>query len=137
MSNAPALPTSAAAKAASERNTLPRLSELSDEVCRPFPRSRKVYVEGSRPDLRVPMREVELSDSPTSHGGTPNAPFALYDTSGPYTDPDASIDLRRGLPSVRGAWIAERGDTEQLGGLTSEFGRDRAADAKLDHLRFE
>src|SRR5690606_21849414 len=102
-----------------------------------FPRSRKVYVTGSRPDLRVPMREVTLSDTPTSHGGRPNPPFALYDTSGPYTDPDAAIDLRRGLESVRGGWIDERGDTEQLGGLTSEFGRERAADPSTEHLRFE
>ena len=132
-----ALPTSAAAKRAADARTHDRLDELSAEVRRPFPRSRKVYVEGSRPGVRVPVREVELSDSPASHGGTPNPPFPLYDTSGPYTDPDAAIDLRRGLPSVRGAWIEERGDTEQLSGLTSAFGRERASDASTEHLRFE
>ncbi len=131
------LPTSAAAKRAADARTHDRLDELSAEVRRPFPRSKRIYVEGSRPDLRVPMREVALSDSPASHGGTPNPPFPLYDTSGPYTDPNARIDLRRGLPSVRGAWIDERGDTEQLPGLTSAFGRERASDGALDHLRFE
>jgi len=132
-----ALPTSAASKRAADARTHDRLDELSADVRQPFPRSRKIYVKGSRPDLRVPMREVELSDTPTSHGGQPNPPFPLYDTSGPYTDPDAAIDLRRGLPSVRGAWIDERGDTERLDGLTSAFGRERADDSKLDHLRFE
>ncbi|MEP0548112.1 MAG: phosphomethylpyrimidine synthase ThiC [Rhodothermales bacterium] len=131
-----ALPTSAAAKRAADARTHDRLDELSEEVRRPFPRSKKVYVEGTR-GIRVPMREVELSDSPGSHGGQPNPPFPIYDTSGPYTDPDAAIDLRRGLVSVRGAWIEARGDTEQLPGLTSAFGRERAADARTEHLRFE
>ncbi len=140
MSHAPApsaaLPTSAAAKRAADARTHDRLDELSEEVRRPFPRSKKIYVEGSR-GIRVPMREVTLSDSPGSHGGQPNPPFPIYDTSGPYTDPDAAIDLRRGLPNVRGAWIEARGDTEQLGGLTSAFGRERAVDAATEHLRFE
>ena len=83
----------------------------------PIPGSRKVYVAGSRPDLRVPMREVALAPSRTSNGEeTPNAPVCLYDTSGPYTDPEAVIDIRRGLAPVRAAWIAERGDTEAYEG---------------------
>jgi phosphomethylpyrimidine synthase len=83
----------------------------------PIPGSRKVYVAGSRPDLHVPMREVALAPSRTSNGEeTPNAPVRLYDTSGPYTDPEAVIDIRRGLAPVRAAWIAERGDTEAYEG---------------------
>jgi len=83
----------------------------------PIPGSRKVYVAGSRPDLHVPMREVALAPGRTSNGEeTPNAPVRLYDTSGPYTDPEAVIDIRRGLAPVRAAWIAERGDTEAYEG---------------------
>ncbi|MCP5854334.1 phosphomethylpyrimidine synthase ThiC, partial [Klebsiella pneumoniae] len=75
----------------------------------PFPRSRKVYVEGSRPDIRVPMREISLHDTPTDFGGEANAPVMVYDTSGPYTDPDVIIDVRKGLADVRSAWIDARG----------------------------
>ncbi len=95
----------------------------------PLPNSRKVYVTGSRPDIRVPMREISLADTPTGFGGEKNPPIYVYDTSGPYTDPDASIDLRTGLPALRPGWIDERGDTEILPGLTSAYGRERAADA--------
>jgi phosphomethylpyrimidine synthase len=82
----------------------------------PIPGSRKVYLTGSRPDLRVPMREVALAPSRTPQGETPNDPVLLYDTSGPYTDPEAGIDIRRGLNPLRGVWIAERGDTEAYEG---------------------
>ncbi|REK55312.1 MAG: phosphomethylpyrimidine synthase ThiC [Thermobacillus sp.] len=82
----------------------------------PIPGSRKVYLTGSRPDLRVPMREVALAPSRTPQGETPNDPVLLYDTSGPYTDPEAGIDIRRGLNPLRGTWIAERGDTEAYEG---------------------
>ncbi len=102
----------------------------------PFPKSRKVYVTGSRPDIRVPMREISLADTPTDLGGEKNAPVTVYDTSGPYTDPQVSIDLRAGLADVRGAWIRERDDTEILAGLSSEFGRQRLADSALDRMRF-
>ncbi|ACV59657.1 phosphomethylpyrimidine synthase ThiC [Alicyclobacillus acidocaldarius] len=77
-----------------------------------FPSSRKVYVSGSRPDLRVPMREVELEPTRTSSGFRENAPLRVYDTSGPYTDPDVAVDPHRGLPALRATWIDERGDTE-------------------------
>jgi phosphomethylpyrimidine synthase len=88
--------------------------ELSTSL---IPGSRKVYVAGSRPDLLVPMREVALAPSRSPQGGeTPNAPIRLYDTSGPYTDPEAAIDIRRGLKPLRAAWIAERGDTEEYEG---------------------
>jgi phosphomethylpyrimidine synthase len=113
-----------------------RTAELSAEVTRPIPGSRKTYVQGSREDLRVPLREVQLGDTPKVFGAEKNAPFAVYDTSGPYTDPAARIDLVAGLPALRGAWIAERGDTELLEGLSSDYGRARLRDAKLHAVRF-
>ena len=102
----------------------------------PLPNSRKVYIEGSRPDIRVPMREIAQSDTPASFGAEKNPPVYVYDCSGPYSDPAAAIDIRSGLPGVRSGWIAERGDTEQLSGLSSAFGTERALDAATAHLRF-
>ncbi|MDR5738769.1 phosphomethylpyrimidine synthase ThiC [Caballeronia sp. LZ016] len=102
----------------------------------PLPNSRKVYVSGSTPDIRVPMREITQSDTPDGFGGEKNPPVYVYDTSGPYTDPDARIDIRSGLPALRAGWIDKRGDTEELAGLSSEFGRERAADPKTAELRF-
>jgi phosphomethylpyrimidine synthase len=110
--------------------------ELSEAVTRPIPGSRKIHVLGSRPDLKVPMREVLQAQTPTLFGGEDNPPVTVYDTSGPYTDPDYKVDLVTGLPALRAAWIVERGDTEQLDGLTSSFGRERAVDPKLDAFRF-
>ncbi|QDH69120.1 phosphomethylpyrimidine synthase ThiC [Marilutibacter alkalisoli] len=110
--------------------------QLSADVTRPIPGSRKTHVEGSRPDIQVPMREIALAKTPTMFGGEDNAPLAVYDCSGPYTDPDATIDLAAGLAPLRAEWIAERGDTAQLDGLSSEFGRQREADPKLDTVRF-
>ncbi|MES2771286.1 MAG: phosphomethylpyrimidine synthase ThiC [Pseudomonadota bacterium] len=107
---------------------------------KPLPNSQKIYVPGSRPDLRVPMREISQSDTPTEMGGEQNPPVYVYDCSGPYTDPAAKIDIRQGLPALRAAWIAERGDTEHLPGLSSDYGRARATkaagDSALDQLRF-
>jgi len=114
-----------------------RTALLSQQVTKPFPASRKLYEEGSRPDLRVPLREISLTPTRTSGGLEQNPPVYVYDTSGPYTDPDQSIDLRQGLPAVRAGWIAERGDTEQLDGPSSAYGRQRQADPKLASLRFE
>jgi phosphomethylpyrimidine synthase len=114
-----------------------KTARLSDEVTRPFPSSRKIHVQGSRPDIRVPMRQVEQADTPASFGSEQNPPITIYDTSGPYTDPDATIDLMRGLPTLREAWIVERGDTDQLPGPSSEFGQDRQSSPGLSHLRFE
>ena len=102
----------------------------------PFPNSRKIYVQGSRPDIRVPMREISLADTQTDKGVEPNAPVLVYDTSGPYTDPRVQIDLRAGLADVRGAWIDARGDTEVLPSLSSEFGSARLSNPALDHMRF-
>ena len=109
---------------------------LSEAVTRPIPGSRKIHAQGSRADLKVPMREVQLSDTPLVFGAEKNAPLAVYDTSGPYTDPDVRIDLVAGLAPLRANWIAERGDVETLRGLSSEFGRRRAADPKLAGVRF-
>jgi len=110
--------------------------ELSEAVTRPIPGSRKIHVQGSRPDLQVPMREVSQAQTPTLFGGETNPDITVYDTSGPYTDPNYTVDLVAGLPALRAPWIMERGDVEQLQGLTSAFGRERAADAKLDAVRF-
>ncbi|UPG96762.1 phosphomethylpyrimidine synthase ThiC [Luteibacter aegosomatissinici] len=110
--------------------------ELSAAVTTPLPGSRKIHVGGSRPDLRVPMREIAQAQTPTLFGGEANPPIVVYDTSGPYTDPAHPIDLSAGLPALRAAWIAERGDVARLDGLSSAFGRARADDPKLDAIRF-
>ena len=114
-----------------------KTAKLSEEVTRPFTGSKKIYVQGSRPDIRVGMREVAQSPTLTSGAPEENPPIVIYDTSGPYTDPDAHIDLLKGLPALREAWILERNDTEQLDGPSSEYGRARHSDPKLAHLRFE
>ncbi len=109
---------------------------LSADVVKPISGSRKSFVTGSRADLRVPMREIEQSPTGTLFGGEENPALTVYDTSGPYTDPDAAIDLAAGLMPLRAAWISERADTEELPGLSSESGRARAHDHKLDAVRF-
>ncbi|MDD9797931.1 MAG: phosphomethylpyrimidine synthase ThiC, partial [Alphaproteobacteria bacterium] len=80
----------------------------------PLPNSEKTYIIGSRPDIRVPMRKINQSETPTDMGGEPNPPLFVYDTSGPYTDANAKIDIRKGLPPLREAWIEARQDTEKL-----------------------
>ncbi|WP_300499485.1 phosphomethylpyrimidine synthase ThiC, partial [Marinobacter sp.] len=111
-------------------------AKVDSAAIKPLPQSRKIYVQGSRPDIRVPMREITVGDTPTDMGGEKNAPVAVYDTSGPYSDPEATIDLRKGLKPIRSAWIEERGDVEQLSDYTSEFTRRRMKDPLLDPLRF-
>jgi len=103
---------------------------------KPFPNSKKIYVSGSRPDLRVPMREIAQSPTPVRDGMEMNPSLAVYDTSGPYTDSNISIDFRQGLPKLRAPWIAERGDTERLTDLSSAYGRQQAKVAGLGDLRF-
>jgi phosphomethylpyrimidine synthase len=103
----------------------------------PYPASEKIYVQGSRPDIQVPMRKITLSDTVTSFGTEKNIPVYVYDTSGVYTDPKATVDLRKGLASIRAPWIEERGDTELLSGPSSKYGRERLADSALAQLRFE
>ncbi|HXK56338.1 MAG TPA: phosphomethylpyrimidine synthase ThiC, partial [Gammaproteobacteria bacterium] len=119
------------------KTLLDATAQIGAKAGQPISGSRKIYVQGSRSDIRVPMREIHLSDTPASFGAEKNHPVTVYDTSGPYTDPEAKIDLRRGLEDIRRNWIAERGDTEVLAELSSSFGRQRAADATLDKLRFE
>jgi len=111
-------------------------ARVDDAALQPFPNSRKVYVTGSRADLRVPMREIAQADTLAAAGAERNPPITVYDTSGPYTDPEPDIEIRRGLPAVRRAWIEERGDTEVLSAPSSQYGRRRAADAALASLRF-
>ncbi|MDP2784409.1 MAG: phosphomethylpyrimidine synthase ThiC [Sulfurimicrobium sp.] len=111
-------------------------AHVDEAAVKPLPNSRKIYVQGSRPDIRVPMREISQSDTPANMGAEKNPPIFVYDTSGPYTDPAVKIDIRAGLPSLRGAWIEERGDTEALVGPTSEFGRQRLNDPALAEMRF-
>ncbi|ABA59275.1 phosphomethylpyrimidine synthase ThiC [Nitrosococcus oceani] len=111
-------------------------AQVDEQAIQPFPNSRKIHVAGSRPDIRVPMREITLSDTHTSQGREKNPPLTVYDTSGPYTDPEAKIDIRQGLSELRRNWIEERADTEILSDLSSQYGRQRNADSKLDSLRF-
>jgi phosphomethylpyrimidine synthase len=104
----------------------------------PFPASRKVYVPGTLfPDVAVPMREITLSPTKTKEGLVPNPPVTVYDTSGPYSDPDVSIDVHRGLAPLRAPWIAARGDTEALPGVTSSYGQQRLNDPKLAPIRMQ
>jgi phosphomethylpyrimidine synthase len=111
-------------------------ASLDPEALKSFAKSRKVHVTGSRPDLKVPFREISLSDTPSSFGAEKNPPVMVYDTSGPYTDPDYQIDIRNGLPSLRSKWIDERNDTEFLEGPTSIFGHERKTNPELTKMRF-
>ncbi|MBL8398563.1 MAG: phosphomethylpyrimidine synthase ThiC [Candidatus Accumulibacter sp.] len=111
-------------------------AHVDEAAIKPLPNSRKIHIVGSRPDLRVPMREISQADTPTAFGGEQNPPIYVYDCSGPYSDPSSSVDIRQGLPALRAPWIAERGDSEPLAGMTSAFGRQRANDPALDELRF-
>ncbi len=108
----------------------------SSITTQPFPSSRKVYVQSRRPDVRVPMREITLTPTKTNGAAEENGSFLVYDTSGPYTDPHSEIDIRLGLAALRRPWILERADVEELAAVSSEYGRMRAADPKLDALRF-
>jgi len=125
-------------------NAPPKSSRLFDSATAmvdqaaitPLPNSRKVYIEGSSPDIRVPMREIHQSPTPDSFGGEPNPPLFVYDTSGPYTEPTTTIDIRSGLAPMRQGWIAGRGDTNQLDGPSSEYGQARLNDPALAALRF-
>ncbi|MFN5802990.1 MAG: phosphomethylpyrimidine synthase ThiC [Burkholderiales bacterium] len=111
-------------------------ASVDEAAVQALPNSRKIYVTGSRPDLRVPMREISQADTPSAFGGEKNPPVYVYDCSGPYTDPQVKIDIRSGLEAVRTAWIEERQDTEVLPGPSSGFGQTRLRDPKLTELRF-
>ena len=124
-----------------EEKNLSQSAQVDLQSVQPFPRSQKIYVQGSRPDIRVPMRQISLDDtstgfSATARGAEANAPVLVYDTSGPYTDPAVTIDVRKGLGDVRSAWINDRNDTQLLDGLSSSFGLQRLADPELTAMRF-
>ena len=114
-----------------------KTAKLSSEITQPFPNSKKIYIKGSRDDIRVGMREIECADTPTNNGVEKNPPITVYDTSGPFTDPQIDIDLLQGIPELRSDWIEQRGDTELLDGPSSEFGNQRQQNEDLAHLRFE
>jgi phosphomethylpyrimidine synthase len=111
-------------------------AHVDEAAVKSLPNSRKVYIEGSRADIRVPMREISQSDTPAGMGHEKNPPIFVYDTSGPYTDPTVKIDIRSGLAPMRQKWIEERNDTELMSGPSSEYGKERLADPKLASLRF-
>ncbi|MDB5821945.1 MAG: thiC [Herminiimonas sp.] len=111
-------------------------AQVDEAAVHPLPNSSKIYIEGSRADIRVPMRMVSQSDTAASFGAEKNPPVYVYDTSGPYTEPNCRIDIRSGLSTPRLPWILERDDTEELAGPTSQFGAERLNDPKLAELRF-
>lgn len=111
----------------------------AQDLTRTLPASKKVYVQGSKADIQVPFRQISLTDTPTGlakDGFEKNEPILVYDTSGVYTDPAVKIDLNQGLPHVRSGWIDERGDTEILDGLSSDFGKARLKDIRTEGIRF-
>ena len=113
-----------------------KTAHVDEAAIKPLPKSRKVYVQGSRADIHVPMREISQSDTHAGMGAEPNSPIFVYDTSGPYTDPEVKVDIRSGLPPLREKWIEERNDTEILAGPASAYGKQRLADPKLAEMRF-
>ena len=116
---------------------LSKTAKVNDASVKAFPNSKKITIKGSRDDIRVPMREIALTElSDAEDDADQQRSVLVYDTSGPYTDPDVNIDIRAGLQGIRKAWIDERGDTEGLQEQTSLYGKKRAADLNLDHLRF-
>ena len=111
-------------------------AEVDAAAVKPLPNSRKIYVQGSRTDIQVPMREIRQSDTTISTGAEKNPPIWVYDTSGLYSDPAIKIDIRSGLPALREKWIDERNDTEILSGLNSAYSLERLKDPKLADMRF-
>ena len=122
---------------AESEHLLEKISKLDTSGQQHYPNSRKIYVQGSRSDLKVPMREISLTATETETGLEENPPIRVYDTSGIYSDTESVIDLRKGLPPIRQPWIEERNDTEQLAGASSTFGQARQQDLNTAHLRFE
>ena len=109
---------------------------LDPSALQSFSNSKKVYIEGSSPDIQVPFREISISDTPSEFGAEKNAPVLVYDTSGPYTDPQYDIDIQNGLPALRTKWISDREDTEILDGPSSDYGKERKNDPELEKMRF-
>ena len=117
-----------------DQNTETRISR------EPFPASRKIYIEGSDPSIQVPMREIALHVTQAGRNNLTeevNPPLAVYDTSGPYTDPEVKIDVRKGIAPLRREWILQRDDVEELPDISSEYGRKRASDPALESIRFQ
>ena len=122
---------------ANPESFLSEKAKVDDLAVEAFPNSKKIYIQGSRDDIRVPMREI--SQSPTLVGTIKeeNPSIAVYDTSGPYTDPALDIDIRKGLNHLRKAWIGERSDTEALPQFSSAYGRQRMQSSELEQIRYE
>ena len=109
---------------------------LDPSALESFANSKKVYIQGSTPDIQVPFREITISDTPSEFGAEKNVPVLVYDTSGPYTDPKQDINIQNGLFALRGKWIEDRKDTEVLDGPSSDFGKQRKTDPELENMRF-
>ncbi|WP_297324181.1 phosphomethylpyrimidine synthase ThiC [Nitrosomonas sp.] len=119
-----------------QKNFSSATAQVDEAAIKPLPNSRKIYVQGSRADIQVPMREISQSDTAASMGAEKNPPIWVYDTSGPYSDPAIKIDIRSGLPALREKWIAERNDTEILSSHNSAYSQARLQDPKLADMRF-
>ncbi len=123
------------------KTKIERIPDKSVITRDPFPKSKKIYVEGKLHNIQVPMREIELEDSNATFAAdgksSENISVTVYDTSGPYTDPDIDIDVHRGLDPIRAKWIKDRGDVMKLENFTSEFARRSEADSKIQGIRFK
>ncbi len=122
---------------ANPEHFLEKISSLDTSTNQHFPNSHKIYIQGSRSDIQVPMREISLAATETGSGIEENAPIRVYDSSGIYSDKETAVNLRTGLPLVRENWINERNDTEELDSVSSTYGRARQSDLNTAHLRFE
>ncbi len=111
------------------------VGQLTADALRPFPGSRKINVPGSRPDIRVGMREIGQTATPMDNGPEPSPPLLMYDTSGPDTDPDIAVDLLQGVPPMRNSWIEEHNDSDLLERAGSEYGLVRETDRALKNVR--
>jgi len=111
-------------------------ASLDPSALESFANSKKVYIQGSTPDIQVPFREISISDTPSEFGAEKNVPVLVYDTSGPYTDPKHVINIQNGLHALRAKWIEDRQDTEVLDGPSSDFGKQRKNDPELEKMRF-
>ncbi len=112
------------------------ITQTESNVKQQYPQSKKIYVQGSQANIQVPMREISLASTPISFGAEPNPSIVVYDSSGPYTDTTGEVNLRQGLADKRSQWINDRQDTEILSQLSSDYGKQRFADTKLDSIRF-
>ncbi len=119
------------------KNKEEKLPNEGTITCSPFPASKKVYVQGEIHDIKVAMREIALTDTKFNGKNIANAAVTVYDTSGPFTDIDLTVDVKQGIPKIREQWILDRGDVEQMDGMSSLYGNERMNNKGLDYLRFE